>query len=75
MTKFLYLSGHETATYSHVLRSTIRRVERDFVRLITEMELTEVPSDYRFINRLADYFYQVARYLNVLYGIEEETMN
>lgn len=79
VSSFIYLSGHETATYCHVLRSTTRRVERDFVRLLEELnknqEIKEYPVDYKFINRLADYFYETARYLNTVFGVEEEKVS
>lgn len=69
---FIYLSGHESATYAHVLRSVIRRAEREFVTYIEASQCTVVPEDYKFINRLADYVFQLARYLNHLFKIEEE---
>jgi cob(I)alamin adenosyltransferase len=74
---FIYLSGHETACYAHVLRSTTRRAERNFVAFLeeTNKEDQDVPLDYKYLNRLADYFYQVARYLNYLFSVEEEQMH
>ncbi len=82
---FIYLSGHETATYAHVLRSTTRRIERDFVNLIhyihdgndasSSFDHNWIPIEYRFINRLADYFFQVARYLNYITGTSEEEIH
>ena len=73
---FLYLSGHNTATWCHVLRTMTRRAERIFVRWMEETDtLKSVPEDYRFINRLSDYFFQSARYLNWLFGVEEETIS
>lgn len=78
LNSFIYLSGHESATFAHVTRSTIRRSERAFVRLIEEIKLTDpnfvVPIDYKYINRLADYIYQLARYLNWFFNVEEEKM-
>lgn len=73
---FIYLSGHETASYAHVVRSMIRRAERAFVKLVEEKvsedENFVIPVDYQYINRLADFLYQVARYLNWLFEIKEE---
>lgn len=75
LSSFIYLSGHETASYAHVLRSVTRRAERNFVAFLEEnaSENLEVPLDYKYINRLADYFFQVARYLNYMFhGTEEQ---
>jgi len=77
LNSFIYLSGHETATYAHVLRSTTRRAERRFVSFLEETmtDKMNVPLDYKYINRLADYFFQVARYLNYLFESEEEIIH
>jgi len=76
---FIYLSGDESATFAHITRSTIRRSERVFVRLIEELKEENpdfiIPADYRYMNRLADYFFQVARYLNWFFGVDEEKMS
>jgi len=87
LNSFIYLSGHETASYCHVLRATTRRIERVFVHLIgfthEEAERSPdtstfsnewVPVEYKFINRLADYFFQTARYLNYVTNTEEEVI-
>lgn len=74
---FIYLSGHEVACYTHVVRSITRRTERQFVAFLQEgnPEVTEYPLDYKYMNRLADYFFQLARYINYLFDYEEETMH
>lgn len=76
--RFIYLSGHPTATYAHVLRSVTRRCERVFVRHVEELlhhqRIQQVPVDYQYVNRLADYLFQTARYLNYVFKIEEEEM-
>ena len=72
---FLYLSGGVAATTAHCLRSITRRTERVFVRYIDAQDLKKSPpTDYKYLNRLADYFFQVARMINWASGIEEETM-
>jgi cob(I)alamin adenosyltransferase len=75
---FIYLSGHETATYAHTLRSVIRRAERVFVKYMEELDSNEadkkIPFDYQYMNRLADYIFQVARYLNWFFDFDEEMM-
>lgn len=71
---FIYYSGSEASTYCHTLRSVTRRGERAFVRYLDGMEI-EWPEDYRYINRLADYFYAIARYLNHIEGVDDELIH
>jgi len=68
---FIYYSGTETAAYCHVIRSVTRRTERVFVRY---MEDKEYNLDYQYINRLSDFFFTLARYLNYLSKASEEVM-
>jgi len=79
LNSFIYLSGHESATFAHVTRSTVRRSERAFVRLIEELKVENpefvIPLDYQYMNRLADFMYQVARYLNWFFDVDEEKMS
>lgn len=70
-TSFLYYSGHSTATYTQIIRSVVRRAERAFVRYYKG---STYPVDMQYLNRLADYFYVLARYLNHRYNIKEEKM-
>jgi cob(I)alamin adenosyltransferase len=66
---FLYYSGHHSATYAHVIRATVRRAERAFVRAY---EGEDYPVDLQFLNRLADYFYALARYINHYHNMPNE---
>ncbi|TDT63682.1 cob(I)yrinic acid a,c-diamide adenosyltransferase [Fonticella tunisiensis] len=68
---FLYLSGVKQSTYSNVIRSITRRVERIFVRAL---EGRNYPESYQYINRLSDFFYTLARYFNFIEGEQEEIM-
>ena len=70
-TSFIYYSGHNSATYAQVVRSVVRRAERTFVAAFNG---EEYPIDLQYLNRLADYFYALARYLNHRYDIEDEKM-
>jgi cob(I)alamin adenosyltransferase len=70
LTNFIYYSGTQASTYTQVIRSVTRRAERVFAGLLKE----PVPHDYKYLNRLADYFFALARYLNHLEEIEEEIM-
>ncbi|MBC7961092.1 MAG: cob(I)yrinic acid a,c-diamide adenosyltransferase [Vallitaleaceae bacterium] len=69
---FIYYSGHVASTYCQVLRSVTRRAERVFVRAIEGQY--EATLDYQYMNRLADYFFTLGRYLNLLEGEVEEVM-
>lgn len=69
---FIYYSGTPAATYAQVVRSVIRRGERVFVR---SYQGENYPEDGRYLNRLADYMYTVARYLNHLENCPDEKMS
>jgi cob(I)alamin adenosyltransferase len=68
---FIYQSGNEAACYAHIVRSITRRVERVFVRAL---EGREFPESYQYINRMSDYFFTLARYLNYITGQSEEIL-
>jgi cob(I)alamin adenosyltransferase len=68
---FIYQSGSEAAAHAHVVRSITRRVERVFV---IALEGREFPESYQYINRMSDYFFTLARYMNYLAGQSEETL-
>jgi len=70
-THFILFSGTRQATYTHITRSLARRVERQYVRYLLEEEVETFPQSYMFLNRLSDYLFTLARYLNQeLGGIE-----
>ncbi len=68
---FIYYSGSEAATYCHVVRSVARRAERVFVRF---MEDKDYNPDYQYVNRLSDYLFSLARYINFLSKVPDEAM-
>lgn len=70
-TKFILFSGAKEATYAHVVRSVSRRCERQFVRYLLEENVDPFPQCYKFLNRLSDYLFTVARFLNQELGGEE----
>ncbi|PKK40034.1 ATP:Cob(I)alamin adenosyltransferase [Clostridiaceae bacterium JG1575] len=70
-TKFILYSGTLSATHTHMARSICRRAERVFVRYLNEIGETQYPHSYQFINRLSDYLFTLARYLNQELGGEE----
>lgn len=58
--EFTLPSGGRSASLAHVCRTVCRRAERAIYRLKEESEVDEVTT--RFINRLSDFFYVLARY-------------
>lgn len=71
---FLYYSGAEEAVYCHVIRTIVRRTERVFVRFNENRGAKEYSFSYKYINRLSDFFFTLARYINFVCGIEDEPM-
>ncbi|RPJ78426.1 MAG: cob(I)yrinic acid a,c-diamide adenosyltransferase [Alphaproteobacteria bacterium] len=68
---FILPSGSQAASSFHVCRTVCRRVERQLVDF-EDVQAGEVPgSALAFINRLSDYFFILARYLNHSKQIEE----
>jgi cob(I)alamin adenosyltransferase len=66
---FIYYSGSRSVTYTHVVRSITRTAERTFAKLIQDIE---TPYDYKYVNRLSDFMYALARYIKFLTGEEDE---
>lgn len=56
---FVLPSGGPSTAAAHVCRTVCRRAERDIYRLHSESPLA--PEVLRFINRLSDYFFALAR--------------
>lgn len=60
--KHLILPGGSTiGSYTHIIRSQARKVERSYLNLI---EKPENPNIEAYLNRLSDYFFALARYIN-----------
>ena len=69
---FIYYNGNEAAAYCQLIRCVTRRAERVFGRVIVDKDF--FAPDYQYMNRLADYFFTMGRYLNFLGGDHEEVM-
>lgn len=67
--KFILPGGHQAASALHLARTVTRRAERQIVNLMQEREVDS--NVYVFINRLSDYFFAVARYVNHKLNIDE----
>jgi len=62
LTSFVLPGGTEAAARAHVARAVVRRAERDLVRLAAEEALN--PLLIRYLNRLSDQLFVLARALN-----------
>lgn len=68
---FVLPGGSMAAAHAHVARTVCRRAER---RIFALAEVEEVdPGVCRYFNRLSDYLFILARYLNHLAGVKEIT--
>ncbi|MEW5724854.1 MAG: cob(I)yrinic acid a,c-diamide adenosyltransferase [Thermodesulfobacteriota bacterium] len=64
---FILPGGHQSAALAHLARAVCRRAERRLVALAQGLdgEAKEEPGpDLAFLNRLSDYLFVLARYLN-----------
>lgn len=62
LTSFVLPGGSAPAAQAHMARVIIRRAERDVVRLAAEQPVT--PALLRYLNRLSDHLFVLARVLN-----------
>jgi len=72
---FILPGGHPTAAWAHVARTVCRRAERRLVALVETMD--EAPDQeslgllLRYLNRLSDYLFVLARTCNRLQGLSD----
>ena len=69
-THFILPGGSITATHLHYARTVARRAERAMAKLNDEQQEL-APACLKYINRLSDYLFILARYANVLDDVEE----
>ena len=69
MKHFVLPGGHITVSQCHVVRCVCRRAERCATALATEEEVPELT--IRYLNRLSDYFFVLARKLTMELKAEE----
>jgi cob(I)alamin adenosyltransferase len=62
LTNFILPGGSQTGAHIHVVRSICRRVERQTVALAQKQ--TVDPLTIKYLNRLSDLFFVLARYIN-----------
>ncbi len=66
---FILPGGHTTVSFCHIARTVCRRAERLVVALAHEEEVAEIILKY--MNRLSDYFFILARKLTQDLGADE----
>lgn len=59
---FILPGGSNSSCHAHVVRTILRRAERRIVTLNETLEID--PLLIKYVNRLSDYFFSLARYLN-----------
>lgn len=69
MRSFILPGGHIAASQAHICRTVCRRAERRVVQLSGSTELD--PILVRYLNRLSDYFFMLARHLSMLHGVAD----
>ncbi len=67
---FILPGGHPHISQCHIARTVCRRAERCMVALSETQPVN--PDHIRYINRLSDYLFVLARYITLEYGVEED---
>jgi cob(I)alamin adenosyltransferase len=70
MKSFVLPGGHISVSTTHICRTVCRRAERLIVEL-GEKEHLGQPIIIKYLNRLSDYFFVLARWIGHLLGVEE----
>lgn len=70
MKSFILPGGHETVSALHISRSVCRRAERCCVKLLEE-EADIEPRIIKYLNRLSDYLFVLARFTAFKLDVEE----
>lgn len=68
---FILPGGHPVLSYTHLARTVCRRAERTMVRLGDEQNFLAI----KYLNRLSDYLFTLARYTAKEMNIEEVKWN
>lgn len=70
MKSFILPGGHPTVSHLHIARCICRRAERCCIRLEAEKNEVE-PIILKYLNRLSDYLFVLARYAGHLLNVAE----
>ncbi|MEI7499796.1 MAG: cob(I)yrinic acid a,c-diamide adenosyltransferase [Bacteroidota bacterium] len=71
LSNFILPGGHTTVSYCHLARTVCRRAERSLIRLDKNSPVEEII--IRFLNRLSDYLFVLARKTGKDLGAVEST--
>lgn len=69
MRHFILPGGHHAVSSAHIARCVCRRAERSTLRMKLEIEVDDII--IRFLNRLSDYLFVLARWLTAELDAEE----
>lgn len=69
LTHFILPGGSHAASLAHMARTIVRRAERRVVTVSQHQEVS--PVALRYLNRLSDYFFTLARFINYRAGIAD----
>lgn len=72
LTKFILPGGSNEASYIHLSRSICRRLERVIVSYYEDPRVDRQDFVLMYINRLSDFLFTLARYINFKLGYEEK---
>jgi cob(I)alamin adenosyltransferase len=70
LTSFILPTGSSASASLHVARTVCRRAERRMVPLIRDHECCD-PNSLSYVNRLSDYLFTAARFVNYCDGMDE----
>ena len=70
LTSFILPTGAIAAAHLHTARTVCRRTERRVVPLVMDDQTCD-PNALKYLNRLSDYFFVAARWVNFVEGKEE----
>ncbi len=72
---FIMPGGHPTAAWTHIARAVCRRTERHVLQVVENSDESGTEHKYidllKYLNRLSDYLFMLARYLNQTTGVSE----
>ena len=71
LNRFILPGGTEAACRAHIARSVVRRAERILI-MLKESRVSIEPEILQYINRLSDWLFTFARFLNYKDGIKEK---
>ena len=73
LTNFILPGGHPASSTFHVARTVVRRAERKAVHVAQQEQVN--PAVVKYLNRLSDYLFVVARHVNHQTGAPEQYLH